>query len=201
MRGRAYFTGWFRHNKPYYGELPIWLCNQGTSLGFDPRRLQIRKDFRVVDAYLEIPNHPQVTVVAGSGIWDAQRAAYFEEQPIAFNFAEYWAVVYAGTSGSTPAAFLLDRVTIDEKEAVVVIDRPPRGSSTADSHPYWFFIPLGQLPDGPYKVAVRNASTGDIDSETTATLRRHARRIGGEEQSCRATATPNQRLLREAEGG
>jgi hypothetical protein len=38
-------------------------------------------------------------------------------------------------------------------------------------HPYWYFVPLGRLSDGPYSVSLRLANDESLITSTTADLR------------------------------
>jgi hypothetical protein len=161
-------------SKPFYGRLPTWLCNRGVGAGgghFRPSSLQIRKDFKYVDVSLETPKQPEVFIVAAAGIYNAKQAAYYRTPPVAYSSEDYWAVVYAGSSHSSPRAIFLDRVTISPTSTEIRLLKPRPTGGTRDVHPYWFFIPLGRLPDGNYTVNVKRVNDNSLIATTTANLR------------------------------
>jgi hypothetical protein len=189
VRGTAQRTSgfYFSGDKPFFGNIPVSFCYReyrgGLNFG-SVSQLQIRKGFEWVNAGLGIPKKPEVLIVAAGSADGAQRAAYSHETPITYPGEQYWAVVYAGTAGSDPTVFVIDRVTINKGSAEIVVYRPPHGSETCDMHPYWFFVPLGQLADGKYSVNVRDANKDEMEASTTNTLRRASK----EEQAARNDA-------------
>ncbi len=173
-RESAFFMRYHDPLKPFYGSLPTRLCYHDTCPdrgNFRANYLQIREDFKLRDVSLETPKSPDVFIVAAGGIYNAREAAYRRSSPIAYPSDQYWAVVYAGSTHSSPTAFLLDRVTIAPTSTEILLHRPPPGGATADLHPYWFFIPLGRLPAGKYSVNVRLVDDNSLRATTTADLR------------------------------
>lgn len=173
-RTSSYFRQQYERDKPFYGEIPLSLCHWDGHSGWGVRevsRFQIRKDYESVDVSLETPKRPEIFVVAGANIYGAQRSAYERSAPVAYRWESYWAVIYAG-SGSSSTPYVMDRVHVGEAEAEIRLYRPPVFAANSDVQPYWYFVPLGRLPEGPYSVKVRLANNGEIQSSVTASLRR-----------------------------
>lgn len=161
-------------SKPFYGEIPAWRCLRESGHERElPRvaRLQFREGVKLVDAALPTPDQPEVYIVAAASSYNMHQAAFRRDPPIAYPQDQYWAVVFAGIGGSGPTKFLLDKAEVRKESATISIYQPPRGVSTCDIHAYWFFVPLGRLPEGPYSVNVRDVTDGTLSSTLTAKLR------------------------------
>jgi hypothetical protein len=175
QRVSSFFQQYFGlRRKPFFGELPTSICFESTGGGGGVgrmSRLQVRKGYEWVDASLDTPPGPEAFVVAAAGPENAQRSMYERREPVAHQSDEFWAIVYAGPSRSSPAAFVLDRVEVDHQSVKVSLHRPVASWGTMDSRPYWFFIPLGRLPEGRFLVDVRDADRGEKVCSTTVTLR------------------------------
>ena len=129
------------------------------------------KDFKPVEVSLATPKKPQVWIVASGGFSNARQAVFEQKTPIAFDRDDYWAAVYAGSTGSSPRAIVIDRVEVGKTATEIVVYKPILGPETKDMHPYWFFIPLGRLPSGPYTVKVSLANGGSTVATFDAQLR------------------------------
>ena len=75
----------------------------------------------------------------------------------------HWLVVFLGIAGSGPTRWFVDSVTVDEGEIRFNYHRNPIGSSTADIHYYYYWVPLGKLDDGVYNLEL-------YDSELRAVI-------------------------------
>lgn len=173
-RASSFFMQQQHRDKPFYGEIPTVICHWDghSDRGVDRiNQVHIRKDFKPMDVALDTPARPEAFIVAGGGVYGAQRSAYERSEPVAYSGESYWALVYAG-SGPSSAPYVIDRVNIGEKETQITLYRPPIYAATCDIYPYWYLVPLGRLPDGPYSVKVQLANSGETQSSATATLRR-----------------------------
>lgn len=75
------------------------------------------------------------------------------------NASTLWLVAYLGTDGSTPPAWLIESVELDNKTIRVVYQSPRRTSSTNDSHQYFIWVPLDQRQPGTYTLELVDAET------------------------------------------
>lgn len=166
MRASEFFARRDILPRPFFGELPVALCSRASD------QLEVRKDFNWTNIQIKSPKQPEIFIVSAGSADNARRAMYEQAPPISYGQAPYWAVVYAGTTGSSPAAFVVDRVTIQRESAEILLYRPANGAMTRDMSPYWFCIPLGCLPDGSYTVNLRDANRDEVIATASVALRR-----------------------------
>jgi hypothetical protein len=174
-RSSAFFAQHYGRTKPFLGEIPTSLCYSEGGDGINVRRvnrLQVWKDFNRVDVNLPTPKTPQATIVAARGAYNAQKAIYDGTAPISYRHSPYWVAIYAGSASSSPAEFVVDRITIDKKSADIFLYRSPKFYGTRDIYPYWYLVPLGHLPDGEYTVNVFESSQKELLASTTDLLRK-----------------------------
>lgn len=174
MRASLFFVGKSLLQKPYYGFVPPGAClhRVDRELFHEPfHQLEVQQNGERVKVAIESPQAAEVFVVAGVGAANARMAAYRRKPPVAIGLEEYWAVVYMGIGSGGWDQFLLDKIKIGPTSAEISIyERQPLISSGWES--YWFLIPLGPLPDGPYEVAVRDATSGETRLSTAVDLQR-----------------------------
>ena len=169
QRASAFFTSHFANTKPFFGEVPPSICYRENVLDYGGQRvneLQIRKNFEPIQVYFDTPKQPQVSIVAGGSIYGAKQAYYERKPPVAFDYEQYWAVVYAGVTHT-----LLDRITIGRTATDILLNQPKDFRESREMYPYWFIIPLGKLPAGSYTANVRIANSNNTIATVTSNLR------------------------------
>jgi hypothetical protein len=77
---------------------------------------------------------------------------------------DHWLVVYLGTSHSGPA-WELDSVKVDGNRIRFAYHLPRAGGGPKDLHPYFYWVPLGELKPGKYQLEL-------FDGEDVTLMRR-----------------------------
>ena len=84
-----------------------------------------------------------------------------------------WLVAYLGTAHSDPIRWIVDSVTVDGGTIRLTYREPPSFIGTADSYPYFYWIPVGKVSPGVYQVELFDSG------EKAVTLMRRVR-VGAE---------------------
>jgi hypothetical protein len=77
----------------------------------------------------------------------------------------HWLVVYLGTTSSTPPRWIVDGVTIEGNRIRFTYHQSQARMHTGDMHPYLYWIPVGQLQPGKYRLEL-------YDGEDVTLMRR-----------------------------
>ena len=78
-----------------------------------------------------------------------------------------WLVAYLGTSHSDPMRWIVDSTSVVGTEIRLTYREPKSFIGTADSYPYYYWIPLGNLTPGIYKIELF-----DADEKAVTLMRR-----------------------------
>jgi hypothetical protein len=78
-----------------------------------------------------------------------------------------WLVAYLGTAHSTPLRWIVSGVSVDKSRIRLTYQEPEAFISTADSYPYFYWVPLGKLEPGAYQVELY-----DADEKAVTLMRR-----------------------------
>jgi hypothetical protein len=81
----------------------------------------------------------------------------------------HWLVAYLGTAHSDPVRWIVKDATVTGKRIRLTYSEPQSLIGTADSYPYYYWIPLGKLPTGTYEVELFN------EDEKAVTLMRQVK--------------------------
>jgi hypothetical protein len=73
---------------------------------------------------------------------------------------DMWLVAYLGVTGSDPTAFRVHSVEVSGTEIRLTYKHP--GSVTQDLHPYFYWVPLGKLAPGTYKLQLFDADQKEV---------------------------------------
>lgn len=79
----------------------------------------------------------------------------------------HWIVIYLGTSHSDPLRWTVDSAVVIGKKIRLTYREPQSFIGTADSHPYYYWIPLGKLDPETYEVELF-----DADEKAVTLMRR-----------------------------
>ena len=70
---------------------------------------------------------------------------------------QYWMVAYFGVSHRGPAAWAIESVKQNGNAFRVSFTRPKADGTTADTHQYFLWVPVGELEAGQYELELFNA--------------------------------------------
>ncbi len=73
-----------------------------------------------------------------------------------------WVVVYFGTAGSGPPAWLVHGIEVKGRTVRVTFSKPNRPVSTADVHQYFLWAPLGHVEPGAFTLELYDAEKTDV---------------------------------------
>jgi hypothetical protein len=66
--------------------------------------------------------------------------------------SDYWLVAYLGAGTSSPTSFVIDEVTVEGNVVRLTYSRPKAERVTCDVLQYYFWVPLGELRPGKYRL-------------------------------------------------
>ena len=75
---------------------------------------------------------------------------------------EYWLAVYLGIGPSAPTAFVIQDASVAGVVIRLKYSRPNSVTATADIHFYYYWIPLGNLKPGDYRIELFDVSQEKI---------------------------------------
>ena len=78
-----------------------------------------------------------------------------------------WLVAYLGTAHSDPMRWIVKSVSTDKGQIRLSYQEPESFIGTADSYPYFYWVPLGKLKPGTYQVELY-----DADEKAVTLMRR-----------------------------
>jgi hypothetical protein len=78
-----------------------------------------------------------------------------------------WLVAYLGTAHSDPIRWIVKGASIDKSRIRLTYQEPESFIGTADSYPYFYWVPLGKLEHGTYQVELY-----DADEKVVTLMRR-----------------------------
>lgn len=79
----------------------------------------------------------------------------------------FWLVAYLGTAPSNPTWWTIESVNVTNNRVVLDYRKAKPTSATADSHRYYYWVPLGKLTPGVYEIQLR-----DVDQNAVNLMRR-----------------------------
>jgi hypothetical protein len=74
----------------------------------------------------------------------------------------HWLVVYLGVAGSEPVRWIIDSVFIESGIVRFNYHEDPIGGQTRDVNQYYYWVPLGKLDDGVYKLELYDGGLKDV---------------------------------------
>jgi hypothetical protein len=96
--------------------------------------------------------------------WEIQTAGARADVPVTAgrqpSKAPHWLVIYFGVSGSSPPQWLVRSVEVRGKTIRVSYNRGK--AETNDEHPYYLWVPLGQLAAGNYTLELFDADAWEV---------------------------------------
>lgn len=125
---------------------------------------------------------PNLMIVNGKEIEDALKAtrdvvfgsSFGNSVPTIENSKDkHWIVVYLGRAGSSPPAWTIHSVDVQEKTIKIKVTRPKTTFQTLNSTPYFFWVPLGELKAQKYDLVLFDIN--DNETEMTRRIVVHAR--------------------------
>jgi hypothetical protein len=82
----------------------------------------------------------------------------------------YWLVAYLGVAGSDPPAWLVRSADVSGKTIRLRYHVPRRGASTSDCHPYFVWVPIGELQRGIYTLQLIDTDTNEAHLSRRVTV-------------------------------
>jgi hypothetical protein len=70
----------------------------------------------------------------------------------------YWLVAYIGAGPSEPTWWTIERVTAKGNTIRIAYRESPPAATTQDVHMYYYWIPIGRLESGVYKLELYDAA-------------------------------------------
>lgn len=74
----------------------------------------------------------------------------------------HWLVAYLGAGPSGPTWFVVEKVSVSANKISLIFSNPEAGSVTADVHHYYFWVPLGKLNPGIYRLELYDAELNAV---------------------------------------
>jgi hypothetical protein len=72
----------------------------------------------------------------------------------------HWLVVYLGLGPSNPTWWIVESVTVEGSQIALTYRKSPPSPTTADEHPYYYWIDLGALDPGFRELQLLDADSG-----------------------------------------
>lgn len=112
-----------------------------------------------------------VFLVRGEGVAAAVKATWYvfthgisADKPASADYPpksdEMWLVAYLGVEGSGPPAYRVQSVEVSGEDIRLTYKHP--GASDSDEHPYFYWVPLGRLVPGTYKLQLFDADQKQV---------------------------------------
>jgi hypothetical protein len=126
---------------------------------YGPEHFSGASNLFLVDApTIEDAVRASALVLAGSRAVDVPVPLNMPDPPR----GNHWLVVFLGIRGSDPPNWLVDSMTINENVIRFSYHQQGYGAATKDLHAYHYWVPLGQLGSGIYKLELYDTDLKEV---------------------------------------
>ena len=138
------------------GKREHWAALDGLS---EPSKLAGSSNIFLVDAPTFTDAMTATIKIVVRGYSADKPASLDQPDPTRVN---HWLVVYLGVAGSTPARWTVDSVSVESGIVRFNYRVTPIGGITRDIRQYYYWVPLGKLDYGAYKLELYDLDLKDV---------------------------------------
>jgi hypothetical protein len=87
---------------------------------------------------------------------------------------EYWMIAYLGSGPSEPAWWTVESATVQGTTVRLNYLKSPPSPATKDLHPYYFWVPVGDLENGSYQLELFDVKNNVVTLSRRVTVEKEA---------------------------